>query len=146
MLRSGKEVQSEKPKVVKEKEIEKEAEVKQDPPKTTPRRGSISFPDDPTMRTPPPPYPQRFQKQKLDEQFSKFLEVFKKLSINIPFVEALEKMPNYIKFMKEVLSKKRRLEQYETVKLTEGCNAILQKKLPQKMKDPRSFTIPCMIG
>ena len=71
--------------------------------------------------------------------------MFKKLSINILFVEALEKMPNYIKFMKEVMSKKMRLEEYEIVKLTEKCNAILQKKLPQKMKDPRSFTIPCMI-
>ena len=61
-------------------------------------------------------------------------------------MEALEKMPNYIKFMKEVMSKKRRLEEYETVKLIEECSAILQKKLPQKMKDPGSFTIPCTIG
>ena len=96
MLRSGKEVHSEKPKVVEEQEVKKEAEVEQDPPKIAPRRVSISIPDNPPMRTPPLPYPQRFQKQKIDEQFSKFLEVFKKLSINIPFVEALEKMPNYI--------------------------------------------------
>ena len=122
------------------------AEVEQDPPKATPRRGSISFPDNQLMRTPSLPFPQRFQKQKLDEQFPKFLEVFKKLSINISFMETLEKMPNYIKFMKEVMSKKRRLEEYEIVKLTKECSAILQKKLPQKMKDPRSFTIPCMIG
>ncbi|XP_022869595.1 uncharacterized protein LOC111388994 [Olea europaea var. sylvestris] len=55
-------------------------------------------------------------------------------------------MPNYAKFMKKVMSKKRKLEEYETVKLTEECNAILQKKLPQKRKDPGSFTIPCTIG
>ncbi|XP_022889504.1 uncharacterized protein LOC111405046 [Olea europaea var. sylvestris] len=55
-------------------------------------------------------------------------------------------MPNYAKFMKEVMSKKRKLEEYETVKLTEECSAILQKKLPQKRKDPGSFTIPCTIG
>ncbi|XP_016199803.1 uncharacterized protein LOC107640818 [Arachis ipaensis] len=30
--------------------------------------------------------------------------------------------------------------------LTEECSAIIQKKLPQKMKDPRSFQIPCIIG
>ena len=29
---------------------------------------------------------------------------------------------------------------------TEECNAILQRKLPQKLKNPRSFTIPCTIG
>ncbi|KAH9770207.1 hypothetical protein KPL71_012301 [Citrus sinensis] len=44
----------------------------------------------------PPPFPQRFQKQKQDKQFSKFLEVLKQLHINIPFVEALEQMPNYL--------------------------------------------------
>ncbi|XP_062075556.1 uncharacterized protein LOC133779633 [Humulus lupulus] len=36
------------------------------------------------------PYPQRLHKHNLDKQFAKFLEVFKKLHINIPFVEALE--------------------------------------------------------
>ena len=61
----------------------------------------------------------------MDEQFSKFLEIFKKIHINIPFVEALEKMPNYIKFMREVMSNKKRLKEYEMVKLTEECSAIL---------------------
>ncbi|XP_022864926.1 uncharacterized protein LOC111384826 [Olea europaea var. sylvestris] len=59
---------------------------------------------------------------------------------------ALEQMPNYAKFMKEVMSKKRKLEEYEIIKLTKECSAILQKKLPQKRKDPGSFTIPCTIG
>ncbi|XP_073036980.1 uncharacterized protein [Primulina eburnea] len=44
------------------------------------------------------------------------------------------------------MSKKRKLQEFETVKLTEECSAILQKKLPQKLKDPGSFTIPCIIG
>ncbi|XP_073057020.1 uncharacterized protein [Primulina eburnea] len=92
------------------------------------------------------PYPQRFKKKKLDEQFAKFLEIFKKIHINIPFADALEQMPNYAKFIKDVMSKKRKLHEFETVKLTEECSAILQRKLPQKLKDPGSFTIPCVIG
>ena len=76
----------------------------------------------------------------------KFLEVFKKLHINIPFAEALAQMPSYAKFLKDILSKKRRLEDYETVMLTEECSAIIQKKLPSKLQDPGSFTIPCNIG
>ena len=91
-------------------------------------------------------YPQRLKKSKLDKQFTKFLEVFKKLHINIPFTDALEQMPSYVKFMKEILSKKRRLSEFEIVNLTEECSAILQRKLPQKLKDPGSFTIPCTIG
>ncbi|XP_062089686.1 uncharacterized protein LOC133796225 [Humulus lupulus] len=73
-------------------------------------------------------------------------KLFKKLHINIPFAEALEQMPSYVKFMKEILSKKRKMEDYETVVLTEECSAILQRKLPQKLRDPGSFTIPCTIG
>ncbi|XP_017976465.1 PREDICTED: uncharacterized protein LOC108661984 [Theobroma cacao] len=42
----------------------------------------------------PPPFPQRLKKQRLDKQFKKFLNVFKKLHINIPFTEALENMPS----------------------------------------------------
>ncbi|XP_062075466.1 uncharacterized protein LOC133779528 [Humulus lupulus] len=92
------------------------------------------------------PYPQRLRKHNLDKQFAKLLEVFKKLHINIPFAEALEQMPSYVKFMKEILSNKRKMGDYETVALTEECSAILQRKLPQKLRDPGSFTIPCTIG
>ena len=87
-----------------------------------PRRGSISFPNNPPMRTPPLPYPQRSQKKNLDEQF---LQAFKKLSINITFVEALQKIPNCIKFMREMIFKKKTLEEYEIVKLIDECSVIL---------------------
>ena len=91
-------------------------------------------------------YPQRLRKNVLDKQFGKFMDIFKKLHINIPFSEALEQMLGYVKFMKDILSKKRKLGDYETVSLSEECSAILQKKLSPKLKDPGSFTIPCAIG
>ena len=71
------------------------------------------------------PYPHILRKSKLDKKFTKFTEVFKKLKINIPFADALEKMPSYVMFTKDILSKKRKLEDYETIALTEECNAIL---------------------
>ena len=89
----------------------------------------------------PIPYPQRLKKNKLDKQFTKFMEVFKKLHINILFSDALEQMPSYVKYMKDILSKKRILSDFEIVNLTEECSVILQRKLPQKLKDPGSFTI-----
>ncbi|XP_062103105.1 uncharacterized protein LOC133814123 [Humulus lupulus] len=55
-------------------------------------------------------------------------------------------MPNYVKFLKDILAKKRKLGKFETVALTEGCSAILKNKIPPKLKDPGSFTIPCSIG
>ena len=81
-----------------------------------------SITDEPYARV---PYPQRLRKNKLDKQFTKFMEVFKKLHINIPFTDALEQMPSYVKFMKDILSKKRKLSKFETVNLTKECNAIL---------------------
>ncbi len=55
-------------------------------------------------------------------------------------------MPSYTKFLKEILSKKRKLEDYETIALTDECSAILQNKLPPKLKALGSFSIPCLIG
>ncbi|XP_016739610.1 uncharacterized protein [Gossypium hirsutum] len=55
-------------------------------------------------------------------------------------------MPNYVKYMKDILSKKPRLREFETVVLTEGCTTMLMNKLPPKLKDPWSFTIPYFIG
>ncbi|XP_015947642.1 uncharacterized protein LOC107472654 [Arachis duranensis] len=78
--------------------------------------------------TPKAPYPQRLMKSEKDGQFSRFLEIFKKLQINIPFAEEID------------------WRNEETVLLTEECSAIIQHKLPQKLKDPGSFQIPCIIG
>ena len=55
-------------------------------------------------------------------------------------------MPLYAKFLKEILSKKRKIAEEGIVNLTATCSAIIQKKLPAKIKDPGSFTIPCSIG
>ncbi|KAJ9536341.1 hypothetical protein OSB04_un000477 [Centaurea solstitialis] len=92
------------------------------------------------------PFPQRLKAKNMDTQFKKFLDIFKQLHINIPLVEALEQMPNYVKFLKDILNKKRRLSEFETVALTKECSALLTCKIPPKLKDPGSFTIPCSIG
>ncbi|XP_020259116.1 uncharacterized protein LOC109835559 [Asparagus officinalis] len=63
-----------------------------------------------------------------------------------PQSEAISQMPSYAKFLKEILSNKRKLEEYETVALTEEYSAIIQNMLPPKLKDPGLFSIPCVIG
>ena len=71
------------------------------------------------------PYPQSLRKSILDKQFGRFMDIFKKLHINIPFSEALEQMLGYVKFMKDELSKKRKLGDYEIIAMSEECSAIL---------------------
>ena len=82
----------------------------------------------------------------MEEQSARFLDVFKKIEINIPFAEALTKMPNYAKFFNYILSRKRNFAEKEVVNLTATCSVMIQKSLPEKLQDPRSFTIPCTIG
>ena len=64
----------------------------------------------------------------------------------MPFTEVVTEMPLYAKFLKEILSKKRRFAEEGVVNLTATCSVVLKKNLPEKMKDQGSFTIPCTIG
>ena len=71
--------------------------------------------------------------------------MFKKIEINIPFLEALTQMPHYAKFMKDLLSKNRKFTEEGIVSLNAICSAIIQKSIPEKRQDLGSFTIPWMI-
>ncbi|KAK8644735.1 hypothetical protein V6N13_124035 [Hibiscus sabdariffa] len=51
---------------------------------------------------PPPPFSQRLKKQKHDYQFKKLFDILKLVHINLPLVEALQQMPNYAKFLKDM--------------------------------------------
>ena len=92
------------------------------------------------------PFPQRLQKSKIEEQFARFLKTFQKLEISMPFTEVVTQMPLYAKFLKDILSEKRKIAEEGIVNLIATCNAVIKRGLPEKMKDPRSFTIPCTIG
>ena len=92
------------------------------------------------------PYLARLKKDQLDDQFRKFLELYKQLHINIPIAEGLAQMSRYAKFLKDLLTNKRKTEEIAIMVLDARCSAILQKSLPNKMKDLGSFTILCSIG
>ena len=96
--------------------------------------------------TPTVPFHKRLQKAKKEEKFSKFLELFKKIEINIPFAEALTQMPNYAKFLKEILSKKKKVAEEGILNLNATCSVVFQRSLSAKIKHPGSFIIPCSIG
>ena len=72
--------------------------------------------------------------------------MFRKLHINIPLVEAIAQMPKYAKFLKELISSKKKLQEFETITLNKECSAIISSKLPMKRRHPGSLTIPCAVG
>ena len=55
-------------------------------------------------------------------------------------------MPNYAKFLKDILNKKKNIVEEGIVNLISTCSLVIQRSLPAKMKDPGNFTIPRSIG
>nr|GEU45669.1 reverse transcriptase domain-containing protein [Tanacetum cinerariifolium] len=52
-------------------------------------------------------------------------------------------MPNYGKFLKELVNKKHKIKQISAAFLSDESSSILQNKVPAKLRDPESFLIPC---
>ncbi|XP_058733158.1 uncharacterized protein LOC131604753 [Vicia villosa] len=91
---------------------------------------------------PPIPYPQRLKKTKMEIQYQKFIKVIEKLHVEIPFTKAITQIPSYAKFLKDILSNKRKLDGPKPLE----CHSISENKLAKKDKDPGSFSIPCILG
>ncbi|GJY82588.1 reverse transcriptase domain-containing protein [Tanacetum coccineum] len=98
-------------------------------------------------RYPHIPYPSRMnqekQKEKDEVQIHKFWQMFKQLHINISLADALILILKYQKMLKSLLSNKEKLIELANTPLNENCSAVILKKLPEKLGDPRKFLIPC---
>ncbi|GJU16424.1 reverse transcriptase domain-containing protein [Tanacetum coccineum] len=79
----------------------------------------------------------------MEAQYGKFLDMIRAVRINVPFVDDLAGMPNYDKFIKELINSKHKIEQISAAFLSDESFAILQNKVPPKLGDPKSFLIPC---
>nr|GFA73373.1 reverse transcriptase domain-containing protein [Tanacetum cinerariifolium] len=68
--------------------------------------------------------------------------MFKQLHINITLADALILIPKHQKMLKALLSNKEKLLELANTPLNENCSAVILKKLPEKLRDPRKFLIP----
>nr|GEW20746.1 reverse transcriptase domain-containing protein [Tanacetum cinerariifolium] len=100
-------------------------------------------PPKPVKETPLPkpykpkiPYPQRLRKEKIEAQYGKFLDMIRAVRINVPLVDVLAGMPKYGKFLKELISNKHKSKQILAAFLSDESFAILQNKVPPKLRDP----------
>ncbi|CAM8990149.1 unnamed protein product [Rhodiola kirilowii] len=92
------------------------------------------------------PFPQRLNKSKLDAHFQRFVEMLKKLYVTLPFHEVITQNPTYAKFLKDIVSNRRVIEESSMVALNAECSAIVQSRMPRKMQDQGSFSIPISLG
>ncbi|CAM8975495.1 unnamed protein product [Rhodiola kirilowii] len=92
----------------------------------------------------PFPVPDRAPKQHvMDEDV---FELFSKVKINIPLLEAIKQIPRYAKFLKELCTNRRRSARYDQELMSRNVSAVIQRKVPPKCGDPGTYTILCTIG
>ncbi|GJZ37232.1 reverse transcriptase domain-containing protein [Tanacetum coccineum] len=89
------------------------------------------------------PYPQRLRKEKMEAQYGKFLDVIRAVRINVPLIDVLAGMPNYGKFLKELISNKHKIKQIFAAFLSDESSAMIENKVPPKLGNPGSFLIRC---
>ncbi|GKC99163.1 hypothetical protein Tco_1169438 [Tanacetum coccineum] len=103
----------------------------------------------PNPHQPKIPYLLRLNKTKLldkiDVQISKFLEILKQLNFDISLMNALTQIPKFTKVLKDLLKDKEKLEELANTPINAECSAILLNKVPEKLKDPGKFLIPCIL-
>jgi hypothetical protein len=95
---------------------------------------------------PKAPYLERLQAPRNGGKLENILKVFKQVQINIPFLDPIQQIPSYAKFLKDLVTVKRKTNVPKKAFMTEQVSAILQCKLSLKYKDPGCPTITCMIG
>ncbi|GJS60911.1 reverse transcriptase domain-containing protein [Tanacetum coccineum] len=90
------------------------------------------------------PFPSRRnderRREKANDQIEKFYEIFRDMSFEISFMDALTLMPKFASTLKTLIGNKEKLS--EMAKLNENCSAVILNKLPKKLGDPGRFLIP----
>ncbi|XP_042035172.1 uncharacterized protein LOC121781503 [Salvia splendens] len=90
------------------------------------------------------PFPHRGEPRMKKEDPADFMEIFGKLKINLPFLQAL-KLPIFSKFIKEFIPGKTKPN--GKIVIRETVSAVIQKRrIPSKRTDPGMFTLPISIG
>ncbi|GJZ90012.1 reverse transcriptase domain-containing protein [Tanacetum coccineum] len=111
---------------------------------------TISEPNslEPNSYQPKLPYPERMKVRENDKpsaQHSRFLKMFKQLRLEIGLKDALVEMPKFNKWLSGLLRNKEKLEDIAITTVNAKCSAIILNKVPEKLKDPGKFLIPCAL-
>nr|GEX39993.1 reverse transcriptase domain-containing protein [Tanacetum cinerariifolium] len=93
------------------------------------------------------PYPSRRDNERrrdqANEQIKKFYEIFKEMSFEISFTDALILMPKFASTLKALIGNKEKLSEMARTLMNEHCLAVILNKFPIKLRDPGKFLIPC---
>ena len=62
--------------------------------------------------------------------------MLQKLHVTIPFIDALSQMLMYAIFLKEIIPKKRKIDEHETITLREEYSVMVLNRLLAKLENP----------
>nr|GEX45536.1 DNA-directed DNA polymerase [Tanacetum cinerariifolium] len=92
------------------------------------------------------PYPLRHDNERCrdqaNEQIEKFYEIFKDMSFEISFTDALILKPKFASTLKALIGNKEKLSEMARTPMNEHCLTVILNKLPKKLRDPDKFLIP----
>ena len=99
----------------------------------------------PDKYKPPMPSPQALNRPntKNSETNDNLLDVFKKVTITIPLIDAIKHIPSYAKFLKGICTPHRNPKR---IQLSETVSSIMMNALPIKKRDPGAPMITSEIG
>ncbi|CAL1394716.1 unnamed protein product [Linum trigynum] len=122
-FRSGKVTPGVVAKEVVEKEVSNPKDGDEEPSKGEKEvaRKTLPTPSPVAKYKPPLPFPTKVYKERLEAECGGFMEMFRNLHLNIPFLEAMAHMPRYAKYLKGFLTKKPKFEDLANVTLGEEC-------------------------
>nr|GFB75196.1 reverse transcriptase domain-containing protein [Tanacetum cinerariifolium] len=93
------------------------------------------------------PYPSRRDNERrrdqVNEEIEKFYKIFKEMSFEISFTDALILMPKFASTLKALIGNKEKLSEMARTSMNEHYSAVILNKLPRKLGDPGKFLIPC---
>nr|GFC49725.1 reverse transcriptase domain-containing protein [Tanacetum cinerariifolium] len=73
----------------------------------------------------------------------KFYKIFKDMSFEISFTDALTLMPKFALNLKALIGNKEKLNEMARTPMNEHCSAVILNKFSRKLGDPEKFLIPC---
>nr|GEW27644.1 hypothetical protein [Tanacetum cinerariifolium] len=130
------------------KDVQSESPVLTSKPITSP----ISDPVIASVSAPKPnpntsiPYPSRRNdernRENANNQIEKFYQIFKDISFEISFADALILMPKFASTLKALIGNKEKLSEMARTPLNEHCSTVLLKKLLEKLGDLGKLSLP----
>ncbi|GKE45293.1 reverse transcriptase domain-containing protein [Tanacetum coccineum] len=81
------------------------------------------------------------RREKANDQIEKFYEIFRDLSFEISFTDALTLMPKFASTLKTLLGNKEKLSEMARTPLNENCSAVILNKSLSSRTNPTCMTL-----